>query len=425
MKSRKKLIEVSIPLEAINAASKKQKAPKGYPTALHKYWAQRPIAACRAVLFAQLVDDPSAWPERFPTEALQDAERRRLHGIIADMVPWTASNDERLLDATRWEIARSVAWGLGEEPPKVGDGEAILAYLQAKAPPIYDPFSGGGSIPLEAQRLGLRAFGSDLNPVAVLIGKALVEIPSRFANCSPVNSKSLAEIGRGGRWNGRGGQGLAEDIRFFGHWMREEAEARIGHLFPTARLPDGTEATVIAWLWARTVRSPNPAAQGAMVPLVSSFLLSTKEGKKAWVEPVIDSAAPQGYRFVVRSGKLSKADEARLKAGTKTGRGANFSCVLTGAVISGDYVKEEGVARRMGVRLLAVVADGKRSRVYLSPTPEQEAIAETAKPTWEPDSELPNDPRNFWTVQYGLTTFASLFTPRQLVALTTLSDLVV
>lgn len=316
---RKKLIEVSIPLEAINAASAREKSIRhGHPSTLHLWWARRPLAACRAVLFAQLVDDPSSWPDRFPTPEAVEAERRRLHHVIERLVPWEASNNEEILNAARWEIARSVAWGVGEEPPAKEDGPAILAYLQAKAPPVYDPFSGGGSIPLEAQRLGLRAYGSDLNPVAVLIGKALVEIPPKFAGLPPVNPSSRAERARGGRWQGRGAQGLAEDVRYYGAWMREEAARRIGHLYPEATLPDGSKATVIAWLWARTVRSPDPAAKGAMVPLVSSFMLSTKEGKKAWAEPVLESEAPDGWRFEVRTGRLTKADEERLKAGTKT-----------------------------------------------------------------------------------------------------------
>ncbi len=422
---RKKLIEVSIPLEAINAASAREKSIRhGHPSTLHLWWARRPLAACRAVLFAQLVDDPSSWPDRFPTEEAQEAERRRLHKVIEAMAPWEASNDEAVLNAARWEIARSVAWGLGEEPPARGDGQAILDYLQTKAPPVYDPFSGGGSIPLEAQRLGLRAYGSDLNPVAVLIGKALVEIPPKFAGKPPVNPKSRAEAAYGEIRAWKGAQGLAEDVRYYGQWMRDEAEKRIGHLYPKATLPDGSKATVIAWLWARTVRSPDPAAKGAMVPLVSSFMLSTKEGKKAWVEPVIDAAAPEGWRFEVRTGALSKADEERLKKGTKTGRGSNFTCVLTGSAIDGDHVKAEGMAGRIGARLMAIVAEGQRTRIYLSPTPEQGALAATAKPGWEPEGDLPNDPRSFWTVQYGLKTFASLFTPRQLVALTTFSDLV-
>jgi putative DNA methylase len=375
---RKKLIEVSIPLEAINAASAREKSIRhGHPSTLHLWWARRPLAACRAVLFAQLVDDPSSWPDRFPTEEDQDTERKRLHKIIERLVPWEASSDEAILNEARWEIARSVAWGLGEEPPPRGDGKAILDYLQSKAPPVYDPFCGGGSIPLEAQRLGLRAYGSDLNPVAVLISKALVEIPPKFAGRPPLNPKAQAELKRG-RWNGKGAQGLAEDVRYYGQWMRDEAEKRIGHLYPKAKLPDGSEATVIAWLWARTVRSPDPAAKGAMVPLVSSFMLSTKESGKAWVEPVIDPALLNGWRFEVKTGKLNKAEEEKLKKGTKTGRGSHFTCVLTGAAISPDHVKAEGMAGRMEARLMAVVAEGDRARVYLSPSPIHEKAATDA-----------------------------------------------
>ncbi|MBU8541699.1 DUF1156 domain-containing protein [Falsiroseomonas tokyonensis] len=440
---RKKLIEVSIPLEAINVASAREKSIRhGHPSTLHLWWARRPLAACRAVLFSQLVDDPSAWPDRFPTPAAVEAERNRLHKLIGGtkeaeykdgLVAWESSNNEAVLNAARWEIARSVAWGLGEEPPPPEDGAAILAYLQAKAPPVYDPFSGGGSIPLEAQRLGLRAYGSDLNPVAVLIGKALVEIPPKFAGLPPVNPASRDQRARGGRWQGRGAQGLAEDVRHYGVWMREEAARRIGHLYPEATLPDGSKATVIAWLWARTVRSPDPAAKGAMVPLVSSFVLSTKEGKKAWVEPVFDAAAPDGWRFEVHTGTLTKVEEERLKKGTKSdGRGAGFACILTGAGITGAHIRAEGQAGRLGARLLAIVAEGSRTRIYLSPTDQQEALA----------ASLANDERvldaHIGTLAqavperltggtcyaYGLTTFASLFTPRQLVALTTLSDLV-
>jgi putative DNA methylase len=338
---RRKLIEVSIPLEAINAASAREKSIRhGHPSTLHLWWARRPLAACRAVLFAQLVDDPSAWPERFVGEAAQEAERKRLHAIIADLVKWENSNNEAVLNRARWEIARSVAWNLGEEPPAREDGAAILAYLQAKAPPVYDPFCGGGSIPLEAQRLGLRAYGSDLNPVAVLISKALVEIPPKFAGRPPVHP------GHDPHKHYRGAQGLAEDVRFYGQWMRDEAERRIGHLYPKARLPDGSEATVIAWLWARTVRSPDPRAKGAMVPLVSSFLLSTREGQKTWVEPVIDPSAPDGWRFQVRTGALAKTDEERLKNGTKSGKGQAFVCVLTGAAIGRGYIQAEGKRAR-------------------------------------------------------------------------------
>jgi putative DNA methylase len=415
---RKKLIEVSIPLEAINAASAREKSIRhGHPSTLHLWWARRPLAACRAVLFAQLVDDPSAWPERFTTEDAQEAERKRLHAVIAELVKWENSNNEMVLNAARWEIARSVAWGLGEEPPAREDGAAILAYLQAKASPVYDPFCGGGSIPLEAQRLGLRAYGSDLNPVAVLISKALVEIPPKFAGRGPVHP------GHDTHRRYRGAQGLAEDVRFYGQWMRDEAERRIGHLYPKVHLPDASEATVIAWLWARTVRSPDPRARGAMVPLVSSFMLSTKAGKKAWVEPIIDSAAPDGWRFEVRTGPLANEDEERLRKGTKTARG-NFRCLVTGAAISEEWSRTEGKANRLSTRMMAIVAEGTRGRLYLPPNGEHEAIAASARPEWEPEGELFDGALGVRVPRYGLTRWADLFSKRQLVTLTTFSDLV-
>ena len=432
--SRKKLIEVSIPLEAINVASAREKSIRhGHPSTLHLWWARRPLAACRAVLFAQLVDDPSSWPDRFPTVEAQDEERRRLHRVIERMVPWEASNDEAILNEARWEIARSVAWGLGEEPPARSDGKAILDYLQEKAPPVYDPFSGGGSIPLEAQRLGLRAYGSDLNPVAVLIGKALIEIPPKFAGLPPVNPETQADkrlIEK--QW--RGAQGLAEDVRYYGRWVREEAERRIGHLYPKVTLDDGSEATVIAWLWARTVRSPDPAAKGAMVPLVSSFMLSTKEGKKAWVEQVIDPSAPDGWRFEVKSGSISKADEEKLKLGTKAGKGQAFVCTLTGVAIDRRYVQAEGKADRLGQRLMAIVAEGNRTRIFVSADLEQERVALSAS-----EYSIVADSRDDFLSAttptramitggvcsaYGFRSYWHLFTSRQLVALTTFSDLV-
>jgi putative DNA methylase len=429
---RKKLIEVSIPLEAINKASKKQKAPKGYPTSLHKYWAQRPISACRAILFTQLVDDPSSWPDRFKTIAAQETERKRLHKVIADLVPWDASNDEAVLNAARWEIARSVAWGLGEEPPAMGNGAAILAYLQAKAPPVYDPFSGAGSIPLESQRLGLRAFGSDLNPVAVLISKALVEIPPKFADQPPVNPIARAEAVNGQLRGWKGAQGLAEDVRYYGHWMRDQAERRIGHFYPKVKLSDDTEATAIAYFWARTVRSPDPTAKGAMVPLVSSFMLSTGEGKKAWAEPVLDPRVRDGYRFEVLNGTLSRPAEKKLSEGTKVGR-ATFRCVLTGATIGGGYIDDEAQAGRMSARLMAVVAEGTRSRAYRSPTAGDEAAADSAGKyvaAHRDEMDLPRQEcrgtfaSNAQGRRYCFANFSDYFTSRQLIALATFSDLV-
>jgi putative DNA methylase len=439
---RKKLIEVSIPLEAINVASAREKSIRhGHPSTLHLWWARRPLAACRAVLFSQLVDDPSAWPDRFPTPEAVEAERNRLHKLIGGtkeaeykdgLVAWESSNNEAVLNAARWEIARSVAWGLGEEPPPPADGAAILAYLQAKAPPVYDPFSGGGSIPLEAQRLGLRAYGSDLNPVAVLIGKALVEIPPKFAGQPPVNPASRVERVRGGRWQGRGAQGLAEDVRYYGAWMRDEAARRIGYLYPEARLQDGSEATVIAWLWARTVRSPDPAAKGAMVPLISSYVLSAKEGGKAWVEPIFEGSAPDGWRFEVRTGKLTKSEEALLKKGTKEGRAA-FRCLLTGATIGGAYIDSEAQAGRLSMRVIAVVAEGRGNRAFLSPFGAHERAPMQAAAYVADHGDEMDLPRqdcrgtfasNAQGRRYCFKTFADYFTPRQLIALTTFSDLV-
>jgi putative DNA methylase len=434
--ARKKLIEVSIPLEAINVASLREKQIKtGKPLQIHHYWARRPLTTCRAVLFSQFVDDPSSWPERFDHDDEKiAAERRRLHKLIERMVPWEASNDETILNEARWEIARSVAWGLGEAPPAQGDRAAILDYLQTKAPPVYDPFSGGGSIPLEAQRLGLRVYGSDLNPVAVMIGKALVEIPPKFAGRPPVNPKARAEATHGQVRPWKGSQGLAEDVRYYGQWMRDEAEKRIGHLYPKVTLLDGSQATVISWLWARTVRSPDPAAKGAMVPLVSSFVLSTREGKKAWVEPVIDPAASDGYRFEVKAGALSKADQERLKLGTKAGKGQAFVCILTGSAIDRGYIQAEGKADRLSQRLMTIVAQGARNRVYLAPNAEHEAVPNSARAYPVVDEaratflSLPTPTRAMITggvcSAYGLRTHGHLFTPRQLVALTTFSDLV-
>jgi putative DNA methylase len=422
---RKKLIEVSIPLEAINKASAREKSIRhGHPSTLHLWWARRPLAACRAVLFSQLVDDPSSWPDRFPTEAAQDKERKRLHKIIEDMVPWKASNDERIFNAARWEIARSVAWGLGEEPPPQQNTKAILDYLQAKAPPVYDPFSGGGSIPLEAQRLGLRTYGSDLNPVAVLIGKALVEIPPKFAGQAPVNSKAQEELKHGGQWNGKGAQGLAEDVRYFGQWMRDEAGKRIGHLFPKAQLEDGSDATVIAWLWARTVRSPDPAANGAMVPLLSSYMLADKERRRIWVQPVFDSSADDGYRFEIVEGQPDSSELAMFKRGNKAGR-SGFTCLLTGSAISFDYIRKQAVSDGLGKRLLGILVQDGSQRRYIE-AQDTEMVPTNSLPenicadglVTTPSHDVDRLP------MYGMPRWRDAFTSRQLISLTTFAGLV-
>lgn len=446
MTYKKKLIEVALPLEDINREAAREKSIRhGHPSTLHLWWARRPLAACRAVLFSSLVDDPSecvaelladaakrkaaekafavqkkAWDSRkalfdkaaasgMPVtsnpppglepkveDILVETERERLFDIIRELVKWENSNDERVLNKARAEILRST----GGNPP-----------------PVYDPFCGGGSIPLEAQRLGLEAHASDLNPVPVLINKALIEIPPKFAGKPPVNPESRKKLGASGSW--KGAAGLAEDIRYYGKWMRDQAEKRIGHLYPKVKLPKengGGEATVIAWLWARTVASPNPAAKGAHVPLVRSFWLSTKANNKAWIEPVVDHAA-MTYRFEVRTG----AGEPR--PGTM-GKGGDY-CLLTGSPLKREHIRTEAKAGRMQARLMAIVAEGVRGRIYLPPNEEHEAIAASAQPTGDlPDTDIIGDMRYLTPVSYGMVKHRHLFTNRQLVALMTFCDLV-
>jgi putative DNA methylase len=429
MSARKKLIEVALPLDAINKASAREKSIRhGHPSTLHLWWARRPLAAARAVIFAQMVDDPSAHPDLFPTEKAQEKERQRLFKIIEDLVLWENTTNEKVLQAARDEIWASWRRACAEN---AGHPRAKELFDRKKLPAFHDPFAGGGALPLEAQRLGLESFASDLNPAAVLINKAMIEIPPKFAGKPPVNPEACKDKRLFAReW--KGAQGLAEDVRHYGQWMRDEAEKRIGHLYPkievTAEMakqrPDlkpyvGKKLTVIAWLWARTVRSPNPAFAGVEVPLASTFMLSTKSGEEAYVEPLIEGV---GYRFTVKVGKPKDTEGA--KNGTKLARGANFRCLMSGTPIEGDYIKAEGQAGRMGARLMAIVAEGERGRVYLAPTPEHEAAARQARPEWKPDVAMPENPRWFSPPLYGLKTYGDLFTPRQLVALTTFSDLV-
>lgn len=397
MTERKKLIEVALPLEAINRESAREKSIRhGHPSTLHIWWARRPLAACRAVIFASLVDDPSSHPNDFPTDDAQETERRRLFGIIERLVKWENTNNEVVLEEARAEIRKSVS---------------------GSPPPLVDPFCGGGSIPLEAQRLGLAAYASDLNPVAALITKALIEIPPKFRECQPVHPEARRGVGGSGTW--KGAAGLAEDVRQYGAWMRAEAERRIGHLYPRVRLGNehgGGEATVIAWLWARTLKCPNPAC-GALMPLAQSFVLSKKAGRQAWVEPIVDRAA-KTVRFNVRTGSGSPPDAP------KSGRGASFRCVVCGQLAPEAHIKAEGVAGRMSAQLMAIVAEGQRGRLFLAPSEIHESVARSAEPGWAPDEELAHDPRAIWCVLYGLTRFRDLFTRRQLVALSTFSDLV-
>lgn len=426
IRAPKKLIEVALPLDAINAEAAREKSIRhGHPSTLHLWWARRPLAAARAVLFAQLVNDPGGARgyKAGLTKAQAKEKREKLFDIIKDLVKWENINNPEVLARAQQAIRES--W---EETCAMNKGKE--GFDPAHLPAFHDPFAGGGAIPLEAQRLGLESYASDLNPVAVMINKAMIEIPPRFAGSQPVGPLPQGENPLPLRCHGT--EGLAEDVRRYGHWMREQAKARIGHLYPKVRItaematsrPDlqayvGQELTVIAWLWARTVKSPNPAFSHVDVPLVSSFVLSKKAGKEAYVQPIIEG---DSYRFEVRMGKPPVGAEK----GTKAGHGANFTCIMSGMPISTGHIQTECSAHVNQKRLMAIVAEGKSGRVYLSPSSQIEASLQISRATnaWKPTTSLPNDPRNFWTPPYGLKTFGDLFTDRQLYALDTFSALV-
>lgn len=387
---KKKLIETSLPLEAINAASAREKSIRhGHPSTLHLYWSRKPLATARAVLFAQLVDDPASRPDEFPTVESQDKERARLHALMEKLIIWENSNDEKLLEQAREEIRKS------------NDG---------KLPAVVDPFAGGGSIPLEAQRLGLESHASDLNPLAVLINKALIEIPPKFAGWSPVFPGVAEEQSSWLR-----AEGLAADVQHYGQWLRDEAEKRIGHLYPKITAPGGTEHTVIAWKWARTVISPNPA-NPIETPLVNSWWLSKKKGKEAWVKATVVDGQVQYEVQHNADGPKGDAD------GTVNRRGA--VSIADGTPIDLSYIRAESRAGRMGAHLIAVVADGGKGRVYVSPNEKHTSVAQVPRPDDLPISELPEKALGFRVQAYGFEQWVDLFTDRQLVALTTLSDLV-
>ena len=401
--SGKKLIEVALPLPEINDASAYDKMPGigPHPKGIHHWWARLPLPTARAVLFASVVDDPSAHPDKFRTEEAQERERERLFGILRRMMQKKLHEHPEVYAEARAEMLKSCG---------------------GKLPPVLDPFAGGGSIPLEANRLGFEAHAGDLNPVAVLLNKCNLEIAPRWAGHLSVNPQARVEHTRGHIW--RGTHGLAEDVRYYGRKIREQAQEKIGHLYPKVKLPKelgGTDANVIAWLWARTVASPNPAAKGAHVPLISSYWLSSAKGKLTWLKPVVNKAAGI-YRFEVMTGE--PPDRNAVKAGTKLGRGAKFKCLITGEPMSDDHIKTEALAGRLGYRLLAIVGEKKVGRVYLSATEQHETIAQMHEPDGVLTEELADDPRNIWCKGYGLIRFKQLFTPRQLRALVTLSDLV-
>jgi putative DNA methylase len=388
MEYKKKLIEVALPLEAINAASSREKSIRhGHPSTLHLWWARRPLAAARAVIWASLVDDPSSHPEEFPTEEAQNKERQRLFSILEKLVKWENSNNGEVLAEAKAEIMKST---------------------NGNPPALLDPFAGGGAIPLEAQRLGLEAHASDLNPVAVMINKAMIEIPPKFARQAPVNPESRRNPFKT-EW--KGAEGLAEDVRYYGEWMKQRAWERIGHLYPKVKDENGIERTVIAWIWTRTVKCPNPAC-GCEMPLASSFVLSKKKGKEAYIQPVIEG---KNIRYEVKHGK--GAPEA-----PKTGRG-QFKCICCGEPVQGKYIKSEGAAHRIGYQLMAIVGEGERGRVYLSPTSVHIYVAKVLQPDWLPDGDMFGKAADQLPL-YGYKAYKDIFTPRQLIALTTFSDLV-
>lgn len=438
IKSPKKLIEVALPLDDINAAAAREKSIRhGHPSTLHLWWARRPLAAARAVIFAQMVNDPGYQQGdgfKYGVNKQEAAKKReKLFNILRELVKWENTNNEAVLNQARAAIMES--WreicALNKDHP-----DAAELFNPNKLPGFHDPFAGGGALPLEAQRLGLESHASDLNPVAVTINKAMIEIPPKFAGRAPVGPEPVADkISKKKAikdafedWSGA--KGLAEDVRRYGAWMREEAQKRIGHLYPkvlvteamVAERPDlapylGEELTVIAWLWARTVKSPSPAFAHVEVPLASTFILSSKAGKEAYVEPVVQG---DNYQFTVKVGTAPVS----AKMGTKAeGRGANFLCLVSNSPITGSYIKEEGQAGRMSQRLMAIVLEGTKGRVYLSPTDEQENIALVNPPEWRPTGLVPPRLTGGTCVPYGLKEWGDLFTSRQLIALTTFSDL--
>ena len=467
--SKKKLIEVTLPLDAINKASAREKSIRhGHPSTLHLWWSRKPLATARAVIFAQMVDDPSTYvgellshPEkrksaelelrnrkaqRFGTaekrdkdagpqltleEVAAELERRELFKILKDLVLWENTTNKTVLERAREEIMRS--WRRtcvqNAEHPRAKE-----LFNREELPSFHDPFAGGGSLPLEAQRLGLKSYASDLNPVAVLINKAMIEIPPKFAGMPPVNPEWTGKIEEEKTLSSRSGvDGLAEDIFYYGNLMCEEAKKRIGHLYPEVEItgdmarerPDlmqyvGRKLTVIAWLWSRTVKSPNPAFADVDVPLASTFMLSTKRGKEAYVEPIIIGG---GWKFNVKVGVPKDAESA--KYGTSAGKRNAFRCLLSGVPITYDYIRTEGKEGRMDSCLMAIVVEGDPGRVYLTPIPEHEVVSDQSMPEWKPEVRLAKGGLGISAPNYGLTTFGDLFSPRQLVALTTFSDLVV
>ena len=388
--TKRKLIEVAIPIDIINNASIREKSIRhGHPSTFHIWWARRPLATCRAVLFCQLVDDPSSFPDKFPTAGAIIKERARLFSIVERLVKWENSNNKSVLDEAKTEIR------------KCFDGTL---------PEIYDPFSGGASIPLEAHRLGLNVRGSDLNPVPVLIGKALLEFPLEFKGKPPLHPG----IKRQTHYENM--DGLAEDIRYFARVLRDRTWESVGHLYPKVQLEsrDGNgSATVLSWIWVRTVTSPDPAMQGALIPLVASYWLCKKPNKKVWVEPYISN---KRVCFTVKTG--TPTDEREIDRGNKVSRGANFVCQLSGTAVTAEYVKTQGNAGKMGWQLLAIVAESSSGRKYISPNDKHKNTAFSESPSWKPDFPMSQHSQYMTVTNYGVNRWSDYFMARPTIALT-------
>ena len=416
LRSKRKLIEVALPLDDINAAAAAEKnIRQGHPSGLHMWWARRPLAVTRAVVFSQLVDDPSGIPEEFPSTAMQEAERERLFTIVRDLVKWENSADENVLHRARREIARSLSRDSEAARAVFHDRlspDEVLDFLTTFGPKVMDPFAGGGSIPLEAHRLGLRACASDLNPVPVLINKALVEFPPEFAGLPPVNPKDSRRKTLEGEWPHA--RGLAADVAYYAERIHAEAAKRLAHLYPTLQTPQGP-ATVVAWLFARTVTCPNPACR-AVAPLLSTSVIFRKAGQNKHLAISYEGLEP---RFEIREGLPTEEED-----GTRAGKKATFVCARCRYTLESAYLRAEGMANRIGMRMTAVVAEGKGRRIFASPPADHVAAVNVRAPPGL-EEELPDDPRNIWCKNYGLNRIRDLFTPRQFMAMTTFSDLVV
>jgi len=408
MKNRKKLIEVALPLDAINAASAREKSIRhGHPSTLHLWWARRPLTAARAVIFSSLIDDPDQ--DGVPQALLEQIDALPLENTYKNNDEKTSVGEIRRYKLFGF-IEKLVEWENSNNPDIISTAQNLIrAATNGNPPLLLDPFAGGGAIPLEAQRLGLEAHASDLNPVAVMINKAMIEIPPKFAGQPPVNPQARNRTDYNGEWIGA--QGLADDVKYYGEWMKQKAFERIGHLYPKVKDEKGQEHTVIAWIWARTVKCPNPVC-GCEMPLASSFELSKKKGKEAYVLPVIEG---NKIRYEVKYGKNAPEPP-------KTGRG-QFKCICCDSPAELNYIRDESKAKRMGTSMMAIVADGKNGRLYISPNEGHRQAANVSKPERYPSGALSGKAKVNVGV-YGFEETSELFTNRQLTALTTFSDIV-